>query len=223
MAPAAVYIGRGKFRSEISGGKTCTPPQANTRRKLHSHNRMGRQKIHSALHYTGITNEDKCIFHYQDTSRSISSSSATNNRKSKTNHTQASLLSMGPNTNLPRNHNRHHFFKRRERNLFNKYVEIIFLGRAVNSTLLCPISVIAPQSANPTEETMKQKQKLLYYTATQEEAILTYSRSDTKLAVHSDASYLSEPNAQSRSGSHYFYPTKQRYHKTTAQFLTLTT
>ena len=27
-------------------GKTCTPPQAKPQRKLHSHNRMGRQKIH---------------------------------------------------------------------------------------------------------------------------------------------------------------------------------
>ena len=51
---------------------------------------------------------------------------------------------------------------------------------------------------------MKQTQQLLYYIATQEEAIITYSRSNTKLAVHSDASYLSEQKARSRAGGHFF-------------------
>ena len=31
----------------------------------------------------------------------------------------------------------------------------LFLGRAVDSTLLCPISSIASQSSQPTEDTMK--------------------------------------------------------------------
>ena len=42
------------------------------------------------------------------------------------------------------------------------------------------------------------------YIATQEDAIITYSNSDTKLAFHSDASYLSEPKARSRAGGHLF-------------------
>ena len=46
MAPGAVQIGRGRFWREIRGEKTCNPIQANTRRKLHSHNRMLRQRIH---------------------------------------------------------------------------------------------------------------------------------------------------------------------------------
>ena len=46
MAPGAIYIGRGRFWSEIRWGKACTPPQENTRIKLHSHNRMWRKKIH---------------------------------------------------------------------------------------------------------------------------------------------------------------------------------
>ena len=36
--------------------------------------------------------------------------------------------------------------------------KFLFLGRAVDSTLLCPISAIASQSANPTEDTLKQTQ-----------------------------------------------------------------
>ena len=72
----------------------------------------------------------------------------------------------------------------------------MFYGRAVDSTLLCPISAIASQSANPTTETMKQTIQLLDYLASQEEAIITYNASDMILAAHSDASYLSEPEAQ---------------------------
>ena len=90
-----------------------------------------------------------------------------------------------------------------------KYIQqvcgkFLFLGRAVDSTLLCPISAIASQSASPTEDTMKQTEQLLDYLATQDEAVLTYHASEMKLAVHSDASYLSEPKARSRAGGHFF-------------------
>ena len=82
--------------------------------------------------------------------------------------------------------------------------KFLFLGRAVDSTLLCSISAIASQSSKPTEDTMKQTKQLLDYIATQEEAIITYNASDMKLAAHSDASYLSEPKARSRAGGHFF-------------------
>jgi hypothetical protein len=51
--------------------------------------------------------------------------------------------------------------------------KFLFLGRAVDSTILCPISAIASQSSKPTTDTMKQTTQLLDYLATQEEAILT--------------------------------------------------
>jgi hypothetical protein len=82
--------------------------------------------------------------------------------------------------------------------------KFLFLGRAVDRTLLCPISAIAAQSAAPTEDTMRHTTQFLDYLATQEEAVLTYNASDMKLAVHSDASYLSEPKARSRAGGHFF-------------------
>jgi hypothetical protein len=44
----------------------------------------------------------------------------------------------------------------------------------------------------------------LDYMASQEEAVLTYKASDMFLAIHSDASYLSEPKACSRAGGHMF-------------------
>ena len=80
----------------------------------------------------------------------------------------------------------------------------LFLGRAVDATLLCPISAIASQSATPTEDTMAHTKQFIDYVATQEEAVLTYNTSDMKLAAHSNASYLSEPKARSRAGGHGF-------------------
>ncbi len=82
--------------------------------------------------------------------------------------------------------------------------KFLFLGRAVDSTLLCPISAIASQSSKPTTDTMQQTLQLLDYLATQEDAVLSYHASDMVLAVHSDASYLSEPKARSRAGGHFF-------------------
>ncbi len=73
--------------------------------------------------------------------------------------------------------------------------KLLFLGQAVDSTLLCPISAIASQSSAPTEDTMHQTQKLLDYLATQEDAVLTYNASNMILAVHSNARYLSKPKA----------------------------
>ena len=42
----------------------------------------------------------------------------------------------------------------------NKFIQqvcgkFLFLGRAVDSTLLCPLSAIASQSSKPTEDTLK--------------------------------------------------------------------
>ena len=87
--------------------------------------------------------------------------------------------------------------------------KFLFYGRAVDATVLTPISAIASQSANPTEDTYKQTKQLLDYLATQEDAILTYNKSDMVLAVHSDASYLSEPKARSRAGGHFFMSSDQ--------------
>jgi hypothetical protein len=44
----------------------------------------------------------------------------------------------------------------------------------------------------------------LDFMASQEEAVLTYRASDMILAIHSDASYLSEPKSRSRAGGHMF-------------------
>ena len=82
--------------------------------------------------------------------------------------------------------------------------KFLFLGRAMDSALLCPISAIASQSATPTEEKTRQTPQLLDYIATQEKYVLTFKASDMKLEAHSNASYLSEPKACNRAGGHFY-------------------
>jgi hypothetical protein len=80
----------------------------------------------------------------------------------------------------------------------------LFLARAVDATMLTPLSALASEQATPTEKTMQDCLQFLDYAASQDEAIVTYRASDMKLAIHSDASYLSEPKARSRAGGHMF-------------------
>jgi hypothetical protein len=82
--------------------------------------------------------------------------------------------------------------------------KFLYLGRAVDSTLLCPISALVAQSSNPTEDTMQCATQLLNYLGTQDKGGLSYNASDMILAVHSDASYLSKSKACSRAGGHFF-------------------
>ncbi len=80
----------------------------------------------------------------------------------------------------------------------------LFLPRAVDLTMLMPLSTLASKQATPTEQTMETCLQFLDYAALQEEAIITYHASNMKLAIHSDASYLSEPKARSQAGGHMF-------------------
>ncbi len=80
----------------------------------------------------------------------------------------------------------------------------LYLAQAVNSTMLTPLSALASKQAAPTENTMQDCLQFLDYAASQEDAIVTYRASDMKLAIHSNASYLSKPKACSRAGGHMF-------------------
>jgi len=80
----------------------------------------------------------------------------------------------------------------------------LFYGRAVDATMLPALSAIASTQAKPTEETMKKTKQFLDYAASHPDAIITYKASKMVLATHSDASYLSEPEARSRAGGHFF-------------------
>ncbi len=51
---------------------------------------------------------------------------------------------------------------------------------------------------------MQWTHHLLDYVATYPNMILSYAKSNMILSVHSNASYLSKPKAQSRAGGHFF-------------------
>jgi hypothetical protein len=90
-----------------------------------------------------------------------------------------------------------------------KYIQavagtLLYYARAVNTTILTALSLIATEQAKPMQETMKKVKQLLDYCATQEEAIITYNASQMILVIHSDAGYCNEKNARSRAGGHFF-------------------
>ena len=78
----------------------------------------------------------------------------------------------------------------------------LFLARTVDVTMLTPISALASEQASLMELTMEKCLQFLDYATTQDDVILTYKASDMILAIHSDASYLSESKAQSQAGDH---------------------
>jgi len=97
----------------------------------------------------------------------------------------------------------------------------LFLARGIDGGILPALSSLASQQANPTERTMELCKKFLNYMATQEEAILTYKASKMVLAIHSDASYLSEAKARSRAGGHMFMATDEEIPKNNGAVLNI--
>jgi hypothetical protein len=76
----------------------------------------------------------------------------------------------------------------------------LFYGRAVDNTMLTPLSKIATRQSTPTQDLMDITQHFLQYAATHPNAQTVFHASDMVLLIDSDASYLSENNARSRAG-----------------------
>ncbi len=70
--------------------------------------------------------------------------------------------------------------------------------------MLVALNAISASQSKATENTAAAIVHLLDYAATHPDAILRYQRSDMVLHIHSDASYLSAPEARSRAGGHHF-------------------
>jgi hypothetical protein len=79
------------------------------------------------------------------------------------------------------------------------------------ASMLAALGSLATQQANPTQNTMEKVKQLLDYAATHPDAIVTYNASDMVLAAHSNASYLSESNVQSRASGHFFHVKRGRH------------
>ena len=81
---------------------------------------------------------------------------------------------------------------------------LLYYARAVDSTMLVALNAISASQSKATETTAAAIVHLLDYAATHPDAVLRYTQSDMVLHIHSDASYLSAPEARSRAGGHHF-------------------
>jgi hypothetical protein len=96
----------------------------------------------------------------------------------------------------------------RKKNLQQIIGSILYYARAVDNTMLMALSALASAQAHATEDTAKALVHFLNYCTTHPDATIRYLASDMVLHVHSDASYLSEPQARSRAGGHFFMANK---------------
>ena len=71
-------------------------------------------------------------------------------------------------------------------------------------TVLMALSLIASEQTKGTKHTLEKAYQVLDYLASHPDAVVRFRASDMVLNIHSDASYLSEPNARSRACGHFF-------------------
>ena len=86
----------------------------------------------------------------------------------------------------------------------------LYYGRAVDNTILPALSAIASKQSNGTKRTMEKTIQLLDYLATHPAAKVRFHASSMVLNIHSDALYLSEPQAQSRLAGYFSWATSLR-------------
>jgi hypothetical protein len=85
---------------------------------------------------------------------------------------------------------------------------VLYYARAVDPTVLMPLNDIATEQTKATEKTQAATNQLLDYLATHSDATIRYHASDMILHIHSNVSYLSVSNAQSRLGGLFFLGNK---------------
>jgi hypothetical protein len=81
---------------------------------------------------------------------------------------------------------------------------LLYYAKAVAPTMLVALSTLDSAQAHSTAATADTIHQLLDYCATHPGAEVRFHSSDMVLQVNSDASYLSEPEARSRTGGHFY-------------------
>ena len=95
---------------------------------------------------------------------------------------------------------------------------LLYYGRTVDSTLLTALSAIAARQSNGTQVVTEACHQLLDYVAMHPDAGIRYHVCDMILAVHTDASYLSEPGGKSRAAGISISPIETMKISTMAPF-----
>ena len=81
---------------------------------------------------------------------------------------------------------------------------LLFYARAIDTTMRVALGTISSAQTKGTAATAEAVTQLLNYSASHPDATLRFTASDMILNVHSDASYLTEAEARSRPGGHFF-------------------
>ena len=81
---------------------------------------------------------------------------------------------------------------------------LLYYIRAVDPTLLAALSTIASHQSIGTKAVSDACNDLLDYVATHPNTGIKYQACDMILAIHTDASYLSGPNARSQAAGHFY-------------------
>ena len=85
---------------------------------------------------------------------------------------------------------------------------ILYYARAIDNNLLMSLNNVAVQQEKATTYTKMLVRHMLSYCATYPTATLTNNASDMILHIHTDASYLSKPEAKIRAGGFFFLTSK---------------
>jgi hypothetical protein len=80
----------------------------------------------------------------------------------------------------------------------------LYYARAIDATILMALNAIANEQKHPTQRTKERVLQFLDYMATHPDAVVRFYKSDMILQGHSDASYLSAPEARSRAAGYWF-------------------
>ena len=92
---------------------------------------------------------------------------------------------------------------------------------ATDPTMWKTLSSIAGQQAQATENLEKEVKQFMDYWSTHPDAVVRFMASEMMLALHSDASYSSEPGAKSRAGGHFYLKDKTDRESNNGAILTL--
>ena len=87
--------------------------------------------------------------------------------------------------------------------------------------MLCALGSLASQQATLTQKPMKKVKQFLDYKSSNPVVVLIYKANNMVIAVHSDASYLSETKLRRRAGGHFFCSANEIYPENNGAILTV--
>eukprot|EP00957_Ditylum_brightwellii_P056791 4304293-Ditylum_brightwellii.AAC.1 len=85
---------------------------------------------------------------------------------------------------------------------------LLYYGRVIDNTIFKALNTISSQQNNATETTESAVHQLMDYCASHPDATIHFYASNMILQLHSNTSYMNEPQAHSTAGGHFFLGNK---------------